>query len=432
VDVAIKPAFLTFCPSSPFHIVLESCILVSLEHQGLYHPDGGCQDRIGMQPKPADSATHTLLTHYDDLVAAVREDAVEEEAEHVGQGENNDPPDPRILIIGCGGSGNNTLNRISHLGVEGAVTVAVNTDKQHLDHTVAQQKLLVGKHITRGLGAGGDPAVGRRCAEAARGIIRNIVSNSSLVFICTGLGGGSGTGIAPVIAEEAKAAGALVVGIVTTPFHVEKSQRMARAMEGLAHLRDETHAVLVLDNNRLLTYVPNLPLDEAFSILDQLIAEIVKSITETITLRSLINLDFADVRTILSKGGVTMMMYGESDQGPEEVVSEALNHPLLDIDIAGATGVLIHITGGVHLTLEQSNRIVELMTSTISEDANVIFGARQDPTFGRNIKIMAIVTGVGGSIVKNASLSGDKLGEALNIARQRTGRTAQRGFQHFT
>ena len=127
-----------------------------------------------------------------------------------------------------------------------------------------------------------------------------------------------------------------------------------------------------------------------------------------------------------------MMMYGESDQGPEEVVNEALNHPLLDIDIAGATGVLIHITGGVHLTLEQSNRIVELMTTTIAEDANVIFGARQDPTFGRNIKIMAIVTGVGGMIVKNASLSGDKLGEALNIARQRTGRTAERGFQHFT
>ena len=193
-------------------------------------------------------------------------------------------PNPRILIVGCGGSGNNTLNRITHLGVEGAVTVAINTDKQHLDHTRALQKLLVGRHITRGLGAGGDPSTGRRCAEAGREMIKRIVSGADLVFIASGLGGGSGTGICPIVAEEAKAAGALVVGIVTTPFHVERRQRMARALEGLESLRRVADAVLVLDNNRLLHYVPNLPLDEAFSIMDQLVAEIVKGIVETITL----------------------------------------------------------------------------------------------------------------------------------------------------
>ena len=146
-------------------------------------------------------------------------------------------PNPRILIVGCGGSGNNTLNRITHLGVEGAVTVAINTDKQHLDHTRALQKLLVGRHITRGLGAGGDPSTGRRCAEAGREMIRRIVTGADLVFIASGLGGGSGTGICPIVAEEAKAAGALVVGIVTTPFHVERRQRMSRALEGLESLR---------------------------------------------------------------------------------------------------------------------------------------------------------------------------------------------------
>ena len=187
-------------------------------------------------------------------------------------------PNPRILIVGCGGSGNNTLNRITHLGVEGAITVAINTDKQHLDHTRSLQKLLVGRHITRGLGAGGDPSTGRRCAEAGREMIRRIVTGADLVFIASGLGGGSGTGICPIVAEEAKAAGALVVGIVTTPFHVERRQRMQRALEGLESLRRAADAVLVLDNNRLLHYVPNLPHHQAFSNIDQLDAEIVKRI----------------------------------------------------------------------------------------------------------------------------------------------------------
>jgi len=339
-------------------------------------------------------------------------------------------PNPRILICGCGGSGNNTMNRITHLGVEGAVTVAINTDKQHLDHTRAMQKLLVGRHITRGLGAGGDPGTGRRCAEAGRDVINRIVSGADLVFITAGLGGGTGTGIGPVVAEEAKRSGALVVAIVTTPFTVERRQRMTRALEGLENLRQAADAVLVLDNNRLLHYVPNLPLDEAFSIMDQLIAEIVKGIVETITLPSLINLDFADVRTIMDGGGVTMMLYGESDRGPEEVVHESLNHPLLDIEIDGATGALIHVTGGPYMTLEQANQVCDLMTSRLAPEANVIFGARQDPAFGDTIKVMAIITGVANDRLRTDMMSGDMLGEALNIARR--GKEGSRfGFQRF-
>ena len=339
-------------------------------------------------------------------------------------------PNPRILVVGCGGSGNNTLNRITHLGVEGAVTVAINTDKQHLDNTRAMQKLLIGRHITRGLGAGGDPSMGRRCAEAGRDVIKRIVSSADLVFVTAGMGGGTGTGLAPVVAEEAKASGAVVVAIVTTPFHVERRHRMSRALEGLESLRRVVDAVLVLDNNRLLHFCPNLPLEEAFSILDQLIAEIVKGIVETITLPSLINLDFTDVRSIVSNGGVTMMLYGESDRGPQEVVYEALNHPLLDIDTKEATGVLIHVTGGPYMTLEAANQVVEMMTSQVSEEANVIMGARQDPSFGDTIKVMAIITGVGGDAINKAQLPPDKLGEALKLTRQNPN-SQNIGFQRF-
>ena len=340
-------------------------------------------------------------------------------------------PNPRILIVGCGGSGNNTLNRITHLGVEGAVTVAINTDKQHLDHTRALQKLLVGRHITRGLGAGGDPSTGRRCAEAGREMIRRIVTGADLVFIASGLGGGSGTGICPIVAEEAKSAGALVVGIVTTPFHVERRQRMSRALEGLESLRRTADAVLVLDNNRLLHYVPHLPLDEAFSIMDQLVAEIVKGIVETITLPSLINLDFADVRAIMANGGVTMMLYGESDRGPEEVVHEALNHPLLDVDISGATGVLIHVTGGRYMTLDTASQVVDLLTSKVSEDANVIWGARQDAGFGDTIKVMAIITGVGGTDLRSPQMKPDMLVDALRLTQNQNQQNGPLGFQRF-
>ena len=385
---------------------------------------------MGPTGTPSSGAENKALA---DMVSQMAKEAVNRGAtalmdEEVG---SLGVPNPRILIVGCGGSGNNTLNRITHLGVEGAVTVEINTDKQHLDHTRALQKLLVGRHITRGLGAGGDPSTGRRCAEAGREMIRRIVTGADLVFIASGLGGGSGTGICPIVAEEAKAAGALVVGIVTTPFHVERRQRMSRALEGLESLRRTADAVLVLDNNRLLHYVPHLPLDEAFSIMDQLVAEIVKGIVETITLPSLINLDFADVRAIMANGGVTMMLYGESDRGPDEVVHEALNHPLLDVDISGATGVLIHVTGGRYMTLDTASQVVERLTSKVSEEANVIWGARQDATFGDTIKVMAIITGVGGTDLRSPQMTPDVLGDALRLTQNKNQANGPLGFQRF-
>ena len=387
---------------------------------------------VGMGPEGA-RTTRPGDQSLNDMVASLAQEAIGKGSTALLDDEVGSfgVPNPRILIVGCGGSGNNTLNRITHLGVEGAITVAINTDKQHLDHTRALQKLLVGRHITRGLGAGGDPGTGRRCAEAGREMIQRIVTGADLVFIASGLGGGSGTGICPIVADEAKKAGALVVGIVTTPFHVERRQRMNRALEGLESLRQVADAVLVLDNNRLLHFVPNLPLDEAFSIMDQLVAEIVKGIVETITLPSLINLDFADVRAVMSDGGVTMMLYGESDRGPEEVVHEALNHPLLDVDISGATGVLIHVTGGKYMTLENASQVVDLMTANVSDEANVIWGARQDPGFGDTIKVMAIITGVGGMEMNNPQMAPDKLGDMLRLTKSKGRAGGSVGFQRF-
>jgi cell division protein FtsZ len=302
--------------------------------------------------------------------------------------------EPRILVIGCGGAGNNSLGRLHNIGVYGAETIAINTDKQHLDIIEADKKILIGKNITKGLGAGGHPDIGEDAADEARDVLEEIISDADLVFVAAGMGGGTGTGSAPIIAEIAKQMGAIVVGIATTPFEVERA-RHKKAREGLDNFRKRSDSVIVLDNNRLLEFVPNLPIDKAFSVMDQLISEVIKGITETITKPSLINLDFADVKSIMCEGGTAMMLYGEgTDQEPEQVVIEALNNPLLDVDYTGATGALIHITGGQNLSLRTVNRIAEGVTYELDASANIIMGARTNGEFNDRLRIMAIMTGV--------------------------------------
>jgi len=302
---------------------------------------------------------------------------------------------PRIVIIGCGGAGNNTINRLYHMKVKGAETIAVNTDKQHLEMIQADKRVLVGKSLTKGLGAGGFPDVGKRAAEMARTTLEGLLQDADLVFITAGMGGGTGTGVAPVVAQIAKEQGAIVVGMVSYPFQVEKA-RLIRAEEGLEALSNAADSVIVLDNNRLMTFVPNLPLGQAFSVMDQLIAETVKGISETITEPSLINIDYADVRAIMSKGGVAVMLVGESKQQnkAESVVHECLNHPLLDIDYRGATGSLIHITGGSDLTLSDAEEIASTLTYELDPHADVIWGARINSEFEGKVRVMAIMTGV--------------------------------------
>ncbi|HUU75966.1 MAG TPA: cell division protein FtsZ [Methanoregulaceae archaeon] len=302
---------------------------------------------------------------------------------------------PRIVIIGCGGAGNNTVNRLHHMGVSGAETIAINTDKQHLDMIQADKRVLVGKSLTKGLGAGGYPDVGKRAAEMARPTLEALLENVDLCFITAGMGGGTGTGTAPVVAQIAKEQGAIVVGMVSYPFQVEKA-RLIRAEEGLELLSAAADSVIVLDNNRLKNFVPNLPLGQAFSVMDQLIGETVKGISETITEPSLINIDYADVRAIMSKGGVAVMLVGESKQQnkAESVVRECLSNPMLDIDYRGATGGLIHITGGSDLTLQDAEEIATSLTYELDPHADVIWGARVRNEMEGKVRVMAIMTGV--------------------------------------
>ncbi|MFH1774009.1 MAG: cell division protein FtsZ [Methanobacteriota archaeon] len=304
----------------------------------------------------------------------------------------------KIIVVGVGGAGNNTINRLSHLGVQGAHLIAVNTDKLHLSTVSADKKVLIGYELTKGLGAGGYPEVGEQAAVEAKPAIKELLEGADLIFLTSGLGGGTGTGALPVIAEVARTTGAVIVGAVTMPFKIERA-RIGKAKDALARLRKNCDSVVVIDNNKLLNHVPDLPMEDAFKVADDILANMVKGITETISTPSLINLDFADVRSVMREGsgrGIAMIGLGESDtrNRAEEAVTHALENPLLDVDYRGAIGAMVHITGGPDLTLAEANRIGEIATSYLRNDSNVIWGARIDPNFGGRVQVMVIITGV--------------------------------------
>ncbi|MFW9884257.1 MAG: cell division protein FtsZ [Candidatus Thorarchaeota archaeon] len=301
----------------------------------------------------------------------------------------------RIVVVGCGGAGNNTVKRLMTIGVQGAECVAINTDRQHLAVTTAHRKLLIGERITRGLGAGGYPHVGRAAAEESTHQLTELLRDADLVFIAAGMGGGTGTGSAPVVAEIAKKNDAIVVGVITMPFSLERT-RIDKATAGLARLQENVDTAVVIDNQKLMELVPDLPLEEAFGVADEVLANMVKGITETITMPSLINLDYADVRTIICNGGVALVGLGEatgSDRA-NEAIRNSLNSPLLEVEWTGATGALIHITGGPDMSLAEANKVGELVSEKMSTDANVIWGARVDPRLSGVLRVMLILTGV--------------------------------------
>jgi len=306
---------------------------------------------------------------------------------------------PKVLVIGCGGAGGNSVHRLHRMGIHGARTVVVNTDAVHLDSIQADRKVLIGGGVTRGMGAGGRPEIGERCAEISEQELRNQVGDADLTFITVGLGGGTGTGIAPLIAELAQAAGSVVITLATTPFRAERG-RMSNARAGIQRLRGCSDSLIVLDNNRLLDLVPNLPVEQAFAVMDHLISEVIKGITESITLPSLINLDFSDVRTILESGGASTVFYGEnSEDDTDQVVADTLDNPLLDVDYRGATGALIHISAGPGLRLRTAHEVVEGLTAHMRPEANVIFGVRVDRKYEGIIRVLAIMTGIRSPIV---------------------------------
>jgi cell division protein FtsZ len=301
----------------------------------------------------------------------------------------------KIMVVGCGGAGCNTVSRLTEMGVTGAEVIALNTDAKHLAITKAHKKLLIGRDTTRGLGAGGYPQIGEKAATEQRAQIKQLLEGVDLVFITAGMGGGTGTGSAPVVAEIAKSLGAIVIGAVTMPFKMEGT-RIQKAEDGLAKLRQVTDTVVVIENQKLLEYAGQMPLAQAFALADELISMMIKGIVETITVPSLVNLDFADVKAVMSCGGVSAICVGESDSQSriKDAVIKAINHPLLEVDYSGALGALIHIICGPDCTLAEINEAGEMISKRLSPEAQVIWGARVLPEMTGKVQVIAIITGV--------------------------------------
>ena len=300
-----------------------------------------------------------------------------------------------IKVVGCGGMGCNAITWLFNKGINGATIYGMNTDALHLSVTKADEKILIGKELTRGLGCGGMPQRGREAAKEALVDIKKAVNGADMVFVLAGMGGGTGTGSAPVVAQLAKETGAVVIGVVTMPFESEKA-RVDKAEFGLQELRDVTDTCIVLDNGRLVDIAGQLPIEQAFAVANELVSTMIKGIVETITLPSLINLDYADVSAIMKNGGVAVIGIGESDATDRvtEAVKQALTHPLLDVDYQGATGALIHVTCGPDLKLEEFDIIGRLVSENLSNDAQVIIGARISKEFQGKVRVITIMTGV--------------------------------------
>ncbi|MBI2523443.1 cell division protein FtsZ [Candidatus Woesearchaeota archaeon] len=300
-----------------------------------------------------------------------------------------------IKVLGVGGAGSNMVSWLYKKGIKGAEIIACNTDKQHLDISSADKKFLIGRDITRGLGCGGFPNKGAEAAQESMQQIKDVTKSTDMAFVCAGMGGGTGTGAAPVIAQVVKDSGAIVIGTVTMPFNIERA-RIDKAEFGLQQLRQVSDTVIVIDNNRLVQIAGNLPVQQAFAVANELIATMIRGIVETIAVPSLVNLDYADVKAIMSNGGVAAIGVGASDttNKVEEAVKGALSNPLLEISYKGATGALIHIEGGPDMTLDEVSRVGELVTESLDPDANVIWGARVSDEMKGKLTVMTIVTGV--------------------------------------
>lgn len=300
-----------------------------------------------------------------------------------------------IKVIGVGGCGCNMVTWLFNKGINGATVYATNTDALHLSVSKSDEKILIGKELTRGLGCGGMPQRGREAAKEALAELKKAVGNADMVFVLSGMGGGTGTGASPVISQIAKESGAVVIGVVTMPFESERA-RIDKAEFGLQELREVTDTTIVLDNNRLVDIAGQLPIEQAFAVANELVSTMVKGIVETITLPSLINLDYADVSAIMKNGGVAVIGIGEADTQNKvmEAVQQALTHPLLDVDYKGATGALIHVTCGPDLKLEEFDLIGRVVSENLNAEANVIIGARISKEFTGKVRVITIMTGV--------------------------------------
>lgn len=304
----------------------------------------------------------------------------------------------KIAIIGCGGGGSNTVRRMYQAGVEGVKMVACNTDARHLLSIQAHHKILMGRSMTKGLGSGSLPEVGQKAAEESENDLWKYVDGQNIVFVVAGMGGGTGTGSAPVVAELAKRAGALTVGVVTLPFKAEGAVRMSNAIKGLEHLKEVCDTTIVLQNDRLLELVPKLPLEAAFRVTDEVLMQSIKGITDALTKPGLINIDFNDLLTIMRGGGMALIGLGESSeygQRAEKCIEDALSSPMLgDVDIKQAKGALVRVIGGEDLTVTEAEKAALLVSERVDPRARIIWGCAVHGDIKNEMRVMVVLTGV--------------------------------------
>ncbi len=312
----------------------------------------------------------------------------------------------KVKVFGLGGGGGNTISRMKEIGIKGGEFIALNTDAQDLLYSNADHKILIGKELTMGLGAGSDPKIGEEAAHESEQEIKKKLQGCDMVFITCGLGGGTGTGAAPVVAQLAKKQGALTIGVVTMPFTIEGRKRIENAEYGLEKLESAVDTLIVIPNDKLLEIAPELPLQTAFKVADEILTNAVKGTTELVTKSGLVNLDFADVKAVMANGGVSLMGMGESDSAnrAQESVEKALSNPLLDVDVSNATGALVNIIGGNDMSLDEARAIISAVGDQLSPDAKMIWGAQISPEMEKSIRVMIIITGV-----KSAQIMGSEL-----------------------
>jgi len=336
--------------------------------------------------------------------AGINLDFDENTKEKFGEYEENLEGLIKIAIIGVGGSGNNTITRLYELGVQGAELIAMNTDAQHLARTKAHRKILLGKNITHGKGSGGDPRIGYLAAEASAQEIAEVVRDVDLVFITAGMGNGTGTGAAPVVARIVKEVARnngryqepLVVSVVTYPFSTEGTRRIEKAKAGIQALLQYSDTVVIIENDKLLELVPNLPLSAAFRFADEIIARMVKGITETIKLPSIVNIDFADVYSVMKNGGAALIGIGESDSKNRAVdaVVNALNNKMLEVEFGSGEAALIHFTVGPDVKLGEVHEAMKIVYEKLGKKSEIKWGAMIDQDLGKTVRAMVIMTGV--------------------------------------
>jgi len=302
----------------------------------------------------------------------------------------------RIKVIGVGGGGSNAVNRMIDEGIQGVEFITVNTDAQALMLTKTTTRVRLGDKLTRGLGAGGDPEIGRKAAEESADELYNVLKGSDMAFVTAGMGGGTGTGAAPVVSQIAKESGALTIGVVTRPFTFEGMRRLQAADVGIGKLKEHADTLIAIPNDRLLQIADKrASLQDAFRLADDVLHQGIQGISELITIPGLINLDFADVRAIMSEGGAALMAVGKGsgDERAKKAAEDAISSKLLDITIDGARGVLFNVTGGPNMTLFEVNQAAAIIRETAHPDVNLIFGAVIDPNMGDDIRVTVIATG---------------------------------------